>query len=65
MSVPFFDSAQCAETFHEFRRTEKGIEVFHSNDEPCAVSEYFLPLSSIAVDDLREARRMVEERILQ
>lgn len=38
----WFDSNSCPEHFHEFRRTEKGIEVFHGDETPCEQAEYNL-----------------------
>jgi hypothetical protein len=33
----------CDERFHYFQRTDKGLEVFHADNQPCTLSEYSLP----------------------
>lgn len=47
MNTPYFDSARCENHFHYFMRTQRGIEPFHSNDQPCTESEYYLPLKDV------------------
>jgi hypothetical protein len=34
----------CDERFHYFQRTDKGLEAFHADNNPCVLSEYSLPL---------------------
>lgn len=41
----WFDSNGCDASFHGFRRVNGRMEAFHSDDQVCGVSEYFLPLN--------------------
>lgn len=56
MSTPYLDTNRCAQHFHYFKRTDKGIEPFHSDDQICATVEYFLPMDDVSYDNETRCR---------
>lgn len=42
---PYFTTNACTNNFHIFKRTDRGLEAFHSDDSLCDHCEYFLPLN--------------------